>query len=882
MDIKELNIEAFGKFLNKKITLKKGINIIYGDNEAGKSTIHKFIEAILFDFDNSEDGKFEKKKYDPWFLNEYKGSLKIKDNREYTVYRDFNNDIWTVNDSDVGKNNEIKEFQQPGYQLFGINREIYKNTLSIGQLESKTDNDLLKEIKDKIENLGRTKDQKINIENVLDRLEQKKKKDRLEQIDSIISDKRNELEQRLNNKEGIKKHIQEIIKIKDDLQELKIKNNKLEPLISIDSFENFEKKYRDSTKIKSKIVELEKEINSMKSDMNIDIEDYEKLIVLSSKNDKLKDEKEDLKKNIVELEKETIYIRNDFQKFKNIEESNFLSQFELYKNNKKMLERLQIKLDNLKKEINKINEKDFEGIIESYNQVTREDKRRKYLKGILEGNILLILKTKLKQERNAKWLKIVTSLLIIIGIPIGSYFSANYYNNSNLYYISGLAVLGLYILSRLSRNNTLIKNIKKEVREINEKTIEYKEECEELKNSREKILGKYNCTNIKDLKSMYYDAIDNQKAIEEKNKTYETLEEEIFYLNKKCKDIEEFLKEYLNKFDYLEINEENIKNLNKKYNESEMRYNNLDSKEKDLDKLKTKIRSLEKEIESNNNKVSSILTSSGVDSKDEFKEAFKIQSILKEKVSLKNNKEEILSNILNGDEYNYIKEKFEILSEIKEKENFSSFKEIEEEKIKIENEIKRLKNETKKHKDKIKKLEDFRSTNILEEQIEDFKREKNSISKYNKIIELAEENIIETSLKIKEEFMPELKKNLNKYFKILTGGKYEEIIVNDDFDIKVKDLDKENSVSIDGLSLGTIDQIYFSLRFGLISLMFNSSEIPIILDDCFTQYDNERLKNAMDIFAKVKDQYQVILFTCHKREEKIIKELGADYNLITL
>ncbi|HCX03048.1 MAG TPA: hypothetical protein DHM42_01070, partial [Clostridiales bacterium] len=141
-----------------------------------------------------------------------------------------------------------------------------------------------------------------------------------------------------------------------------------------------------------------------------------------------------------------------------------------------------------------------------------------------------------------------------------------------IYYANAVVLVGFFILSKLSRNNTIIKNLKKEIKEINAMVPEYKEECEKLENHKKEILEKYNCVDTKDLKSLYYDAIDNQKSLEEKNKTYETLQEEIFYLNKKCKEIEEFLQEYLDKFGYDEINDENIKSLNKKYNESEIRY----------------------------------------------------------------------------------------------------------------------------------------------------------------------------------------------------------------------------------------------------------------------------------------------------------------------
>ena len=48
MEIMELNIKHFGKFLEHKVNFQPGVNIIYGGNETGKSTIHAFIRAMFF------------------------------------------------------------------------------------------------------------------------------------------------------------------------------------------------------------------------------------------------------------------------------------------------------------------------------------------------------------------------------------------------------------------------------------------------------------------------------------------------------------------------------------------------------------------------------------------------------------------------------------------------------------------------------------------------------------------------------------------------------------------------------------------------------------------------------------------------------------------
>ena len=48
MKITELILKNFGKFTNKQILLSDGINIIYGENESGKTTLHTFLKGMLF------------------------------------------------------------------------------------------------------------------------------------------------------------------------------------------------------------------------------------------------------------------------------------------------------------------------------------------------------------------------------------------------------------------------------------------------------------------------------------------------------------------------------------------------------------------------------------------------------------------------------------------------------------------------------------------------------------------------------------------------------------------------------------------------------------------------------------------------------------------
>lgn len=68
MQIKELQINNFGKLKNKSIEFENGINVISGKNESGKSTLLKFITSMLYGISKNKNGKriSDYDKYMPW------------------------------------------------------------------------------------------------------------------------------------------------------------------------------------------------------------------------------------------------------------------------------------------------------------------------------------------------------------------------------------------------------------------------------------------------------------------------------------------------------------------------------------------------------------------------------------------------------------------------------------------------------------------------------------------------------------------------------------------------------------------------------------------------------------------------------------------------
>ena len=97
LKINKIKINAFGKIKNKEINLENKINLIQGKNEAGKSTLIKFILNSFYGISKNKKGKeysdFEK--YTPWLGEEFSGKIEYElDNKEkYEIFRDFNKNI---------------------------------------------------------------------------------------------------------------------------------------------------------------------------------------------------------------------------------------------------------------------------------------------------------------------------------------------------------------------------------------------------------------------------------------------------------------------------------------------------------------------------------------------------------------------------------------------------------------------------------------------------------------------------------------------------------------------------------------------------------------------------------------------------------------------
>lgn len=248
---------------------------------------------------------------------------------------------------------------------------------------------------------------------------------------------------------------------------------------------------------------------------------------------------------------------------------------------------------------------------------------------------------------------------------------------------------------------------------------------------------------------------------------------------------------------------------------------------------------------------------------------------------VKNNKEQELDIQKANDTLNIEIEKKKIEITQKYKQSNINAKELVYEQEEVQSNINKAKLEIHSLElDKnsiIPKLEKLAS---MEEKLEELNEKEKELTKQNEAIELTKQILELAYMKMKENITPKFTQNLSKNIEKISNGKYKNVKINDEEGIIIE---KENGeyIACEKLSVGTIDQLYISLRLGAIKEL-TEEKMPIILDEAFAYYDEERLCNILKYISEEFKNHQIIIFTCTNREREILERLKLQYKSIEL
>ncbi|WP_462391764.1 ATP-binding protein [Clostridium cadaveris] len=919
MIIKELNIKSFGAIKNKKISLTEGINVIYGKNESGKSTTEGFISILLYGMSGGRKNlkQNERKRFIPWKENTAQGEIHIKHGEdEIIIERTFGSTKKedTINFINFLTGEKIKGItKEPGRYFLDLSKESFMKTLLIKQLGAEVARDKEEEIMQKLTNLEQGGDDSISYYEAVAVLENYKKfyvgsrkNGELDSLRKRLLLLTEELSDSLKrNEDGIEDEIK-LKELKDEGESL-IKNLKaLELYKKYMRKMNLQKEYEEI----SKYLKMSKDLGETKDQYDRDLGQYINEEVLNrisedykqyeSLNDELIYQEECLK----EAESNYDIFKDEYERleaFQGLEDDVDIKLIKLLEERKGALIKLEHRskckknLDNIENEINEVKGKiekygiiddernDIDKILERYEDALKE---LKYLLNTYSShNNITISNEEIKKN------KIMANLLEIGAIASAGIFVFQLIKKSAgipMYFLAIISIVCIFLSFKIKNHANLNEMRMKDDQKKYDSINSLKEEIVSIENKLESYYNKLGIKNYEEFVAAIkcYDVMKDkeerlkyvmrEKLIEFNSYEGESLENSLnrannminFLLNHtSCENEEEFLRNhklYEEKAFQMDSLERELKNLES--NISTIK-NKLDIKEIELKNELSKIErgyipleKLTEEIEILKNKLKmKVMVENEIKRvedgyklllKDRHLEDMKdeLQDIFKEDIDFSFEKEEDVDTCL--------------------KENNEKLRETEKSIKDVENSISN-------------RFKGFREPWIIEEEIEEVKSAIENGEEAVKIADIALENLNQCFKELQKNFGPKLNKIVGKIYSKLTDGKYEEVKVSDNYDLLVRD-NKENSlVEANYLSNGAFDQAYFALRMALIEMIFGEDKVPIILDDTFIQYDDERTLRALKILEEYSENKQIILLTCQSREKDYFERVD-NANIITM
>jgi DNA repair protein SbcC/Rad50 len=889
MRITVIYIENFGKISKTKFEFHPNQNLIYGKNEQGKSTMMAFIRAMLYGLPGSTIKDLlrnDRKKYSPWNKGPYGGYLEMEsEGLFYRIERNFGEvprkDTLKVMNLSTNSSQEIPDREEPGRYFLKMSGESFDNSIYIGQLGSVFDhmNSTDNEIIQKLQNLATTGNETQSFHQINARLQTasekiKAKRGKNGELDRLIREK-GDLDQAkfqaLQMEEHKKQRSEEyrLLKLKKEelknqITECNERINQIRQCKSAREMKQFLEKIEE-------LKELEKESASLKNDLEkngkiptlIQLESIKTtLLQLLNEQSYIRQKTQEIRMQSIELEPSGIQEIDPMQE-QEIEKAFFLENQITEK--RKILTQMQEDIEEMKRLL--LKEQDY------LNRLHQEQLRKDMLTTRHDKNS----PKQFHKPVPIHWL-IAGIGVLLAGILAGSLLHALFFVLSGIS-LTGFAVWGIHnqyktqiekkrketgydhFLDEKAAIDENIHFITNEIKEIRVKIsnlfnylknnrienpdgqiIQYEKmllnnsnEIEAIIRHMEQICMKYGANSIPELKLYYEDAENKKKkreiSLENLHKQQEQLDQLIDAHQSKAKAFIDDQRTVLGIFEL-----DHAAEILDRITDLHYRYHSLNriisERQRDLRyalNSKTEI-----QIRNEYHNIINELTSQGIAVDDPHIDTEWLVNVQKQ--------HDEMNQQLRQTEVEMATLKADILH------RFAGEIQISE----------------------------------IDEQLEiNIARQKVLRQEYEAILE-AQKALEKAFQRMQQNFGPIVNRKCSAIFSRLTGGRYNEILVSKDLEMSVRDPLLHSTLEWKYLSSGTIDQLYFSLRFAIAEVFSeNAKGLPVFLDDSFLQYDDERARNAFNFLTTYtpEHQLQVFFFTCHRAYADFV---AKETNHITL
>jgi DNA repair exonuclease SbcCD ATPase subunit len=144
-------------------------------------------------------------------------------------------------------------------------------------------------------------------------------------------------------------------------------------------------------------------------------------------------------------------------------------------------------------------------------------------------------------------------------------------------------------------------------------------------------------------------------------------------------------------------------------------------------------------------------------------------------------------------------------------------------------------------------------------------------------LELAADALKDANSRLQQVFSPIICRSAAELMSRMTGGGYSNVYFDRNMRFSAAREGDLSPRELEYLSDGTRDQLYLAVRLAVcMQALPREDPCPIILDDALTCFDDARAENALRLLLELAETRQIILFTCHGREKKLLEKILAE------
>ena len=916
LEITRLELVGFGKFRERTIDLTSGLNLIEGPNEAGKSTIQSFITGMFYGFFQPGTKRRSytphRDKYRPWDQGSYRGVLVCKnEERSWRIERCFDKDNETVNvyDDQTGDDltldfpyNPVTRQPQVGEKLLGLSKTAFNNTANIAQMTCASvsrEADFSAEVNDKLLSVMKTADASLSLSAVIheldSRIEQigspKKSKTPYGQACQLKKELEEELEESGKNQKDYQQLCTQIDRLAEQTAQLQKEKELLETQIRQSAAKELGGRYLKAQNLRTRIERIEKEYEKYAIYQSVDLQEIDQTqkrmaakAQINRTMEKYRRASQEVEHRIQELN--TLYRTLEVSEASEEVLEQFESVYERYLTLGQMgqeIKEMMIRQRNIafhRSRLNPMDEAKLREDIQTWRQLQqqKQEKENASHKVPMPAIVLLVLGVLL--ILGGGLCAILKEELLAVGIGCAT--------------VGVLLVLSGGVFWMLRRKNTAahalekIESMQQDILrayqlsdEEQAKTAATALDTEQAVLQLEEMLGRIQVNNYK---------------IEQFEQQEQQIGQEIAAKQSVADNLREQICRYLTQLTGREIPPEELaadkvpfKSLRESVNQARRLRTEMQRLTLQQQQTQQEEENCRMQIEQINRSIQQVVAAcEAAGAKDaEDLERCKQGKRRWDEISMElKMQKELLAQTLGRYSFEEIEENIKNQRAVGEGDISADRQQIHQQLQGVNEQLAELARQTAELEGLRKgREESHRPIGQIQAQIADVEESCQNFQFELDALQLAKQKLLSLSGQLHRDFAPQLNARISKALERITGSRYTRAVIDQTLGIRLEDCQTHQLVEVSALSNGMADLVYLVMRLELLELLCSQGgervQVPIILDDSFTQLDDERTARLLGYLLE-QPSVQILLFSCHRRERAMLEQAKIPYHLVSL